>query len=261
MFRQDYVEFINEVIPNWNDTIPDAELNLNNGNVNYVPHTGFYHPKKPGKIRVVFDCSAEFEGVSINDYLLRDPNLINGLVRVLCRFCLEKVALVADIKAMFHQFLVCKGDRDLLRFLWKNGDTKKKPVKEYRMKVHLFGAVSSPGCANFGLKRAADDGEFEFGEAAANFVCNNFYVDDGLISVSSVKEAIDLLQNGRDLCAGAGLKLHKFVSNKVEVLECLPESNRATSFKSFDIGTDSLPLGRALGFGAFKMIRFNLESN
>ena len=46
------------------------------------------------------------------------------------------------------------------------------------MMVHLFGAVSSPGCANFGLKRAADDGEFEFGEVAANFVCNNFYVDD-----------------------------------------------------------------------------------
>ena len=46
------------------------------------------------------------------------------------------------------------------------------------MMVHLFGAVSSPGCANFGLKRAADDGEFEFGEVAANFVRNNFYIDD-----------------------------------------------------------------------------------
>ena len=112
--------------------------------------------------------------------------------------------------------------------------------------VHPLGAGSSPGCANFGLKRAADDGEFEFGEAAANFVCNNFYVDDGLISVSSVKEAIDLLQNSRDLCARAGLKLHKVVSNKLEVLECLPESDRATS-KSFNIRTDSLPLERALG--------------
>ena len=78
---------------------------------------------------------------------------MNGLVGVLCRFRLE-VALVANIKAMFHQFLVCKGDRDLLRFIWwKNGDTK-KPVEEYRIKVHFFGAVSSPGCANFGLKRA-----------------------------------------------------------------------------------------------------------
>ena len=246
LFRQDYVKFMNEVITNWAEKIPDFELNLDNGNVNYVPHTGVYHPKKPGKIRVVFDCSAEFEGVSINDYLLRGPNLMNGLVGVLCRFRLEEVALVADIKAMFHQFLVCKGDRDLLRFLWwENGDTK-KPVKEYRMMVHLFGAVSSPGCANFGLKRAADDGEIEFGEAAVNFVRNNFYVDDGLISVSSVKEAIDLLRNSRDLCARAELKLHEVVSNKLEVLECLPESDRATS-KSFNIRTDSLPLERALG--------------
>ena len=245
LFRQDYVEFMNEIITNWAEKIPDFELNLDNGNVNYVPHTGVYHPKKPGKIRVVFDCSAEFEGVSINDYLLRGPNLMNGLVGVLCRFRLEEVALVADIKAMFHQFLVCKGDRDLLRFLWwENGDTK-KTIKEYRMMVHLFGAVSSPGCANFGLKRAPDN-EIEFGEAAANFVRNNFYVDDGLISVSSVKEAIDLLQNSRYLCARAGLKLHEVVSNKLEVLECLPESDRATS-KSINIRTDSLLLERALG--------------
>ena len=86
-----------------------------------------------------------------------------------------------------------------------------------------------------------------FGEAAANFVRNNFNVDDGPISVSSVKKAIELLQNSRDLCARAGLKLHEVVSNKLEVLECLPESDRATSFKSFNIRTDSLPLERALG--------------
>ena len=106
-------------------------MNSNNKNVNYILHTGVYHRKKPGKICVVFDCSGQFERVSINDYLLRGSNLINGLVGVLCRFCLEKVALVAGIKAMFHQFLVCKCNRDLLKFFWwQNGDTK-KPVKEY----------------------------------------------------------------------------------------------------------------------------------
>ncbi len=48
------------------------------------------------------------------------------------------------------------------------------------MKVHLFGAASSPGCANFGLKRAADEGEEEFGEDAAEFIRRDFYVDDGV---------------------------------------------------------------------------------
>ena len=28
----------------------------------YIPHHDVYHPSKPGKIRVVFDCSTEFKG-------------------------------------------------------------------------------------------------------------------------------------------------------------------------------------------------------
>ena len=48
------------------------------------------------------------------------------------------------------------------------------------MKVHLYGASSSPGCANFGLRRAADYGEQDFGADAAAFIGKNFYVHDGL---------------------------------------------------------------------------------
>eukprot|EP00112_Aurelia_sp_Birch-Aquarium-sp1_P004314 Seg1487.10 transcript_id=Seg1487.10/GoldUCD/mRNA.D3Y31 product="hypothetical protein" protein_id=Seg1487.10/GoldUCD/D3Y31 len=73
------------------------------------------------------------------------------------------------------------------------------------MKVHLFGAASSPGCANFGLKRAADEGEQEFGKEAANFVCRYFYVDDGLKSVEAYEEAISLIRNSQAICAKAGL--------------------------------------------------------
>ena len=37
------------------------------GKVWYLPHHGVYHPRKPGKIRVVFHCSASFQGTSLND--------------------------------------------------------------------------------------------------------------------------------------------------------------------------------------------------
>ena len=48
----------------------------------------------------------------------------------------------------------------------------KKEVIEYRMKVHLFGAGSSPGGANFGLKKARDDGEAEYGAClGSDMVC------------------------------------------------------------------------------------------
>ena len=47
-----------------------------------------------------------------------------------------------------------------------------------------------PVCAKFGLRRAADDSEEEFGTDAAAFIRKDFYVDDGLKSVSTVLEAI-----------------------------------------------------------------------
>ena len=77
------------------------------------------------------------------------------------------------------------------------------------MKVHLFGASSSPGCANFGLRRAADDGEEEFGTDAAAFIGRDLYVDDGLKSVSTVPKAIQLIKASQAICSKARLRLHK----------------------------------------------------
>ena len=154
---------------------------------------------------------------------------------------------MVDVKGMFHQFYVEEKFRDLLRFLWwENGDPE-KPVIEYRMKVHLFGAASSPGCANFGLKRAADDGEDEFGTEAANFIRNDFYVDDGLKSLSTVEKAASMIKASQNLCEKAGLKLHKVISNKRELLEKFPAEERASGTRELDLKVDALPMERALG--------------
>lgn len=69
--------------------------------------------------------------------------------------------------------------RNFLRFLWwENGRIDTEPT-EYRMTVHLFGATSSPGCANYALKKAESDYEDQCGREAGGFVKTNFYVDDG----------------------------------------------------------------------------------
>ncbi|KAJ8366280.1 hypothetical protein AAFF_G00363170 [Aldrovandia affinis] len=139
----------------------------------YIPHHGVYHPKKPEKLRVVFNCSAKFHGVSLNDMLLTGPDLINSLLGVLCRFRKEAVAVICDIEKMFHQFLVPPKLRNYLRFLWwLSGDLEREP-QEYQMNVHLFGASSSPGCANFGLKYLARQHKDDYPSASA-FIEKNF---------------------------------------------------------------------------------------
>lgn len=107
------------------------------------------------------------------------------------------MAFICDIEGMFHQVNVNYEHRNLLRFLWwEQGDIERSLV-EYHMTVHLFGAVSSPGCANFALKTTADDSEEECGNDAAEFVRHNFYVDDSLKSIPSVEQAINLIENTR----------------------------------------------------------------
>ena len=55
----------------------------------YIRHHVVYHPAKPRKIRVVFDCSALFQGISFSDNLLQAPNFTNTLLGKLCRYRLE----------------------------------------------------------------------------------------------------------------------------------------------------------------------------
>ncbi|XP_046584415.1 uncharacterized protein LOC124291472 [Haliotis rubra] len=81
------------------------------------------------------------------------------------------------------------------------------------MTVHLFGAASSPGCANYGLKQVSKDYEDQYGSDATKFVHENFYVDDGLTSVFTVEKAVQLIKKSKQMCSEGGIRLHKFISN------------------------------------------------
>ena len=223
-YHKRYTAVMNEMIENGFAEVVPADEVASEGRTWYIPH----HGVQQGKLRVVFDCSSKFLGVSINDRLLQGPNLMNLLLGILWRFRLESVALTCDIQKMYHQFMVSPKDKDLLRFLWwENGDLSSDPV-DHRMRVHLFGATSSPGVATYGLRKIASDHAERHAVEASQFVHNDFYVDDGVTSVGSVSSACTLFKETQSLLAEGALKCHKVMSNSNEVLEGVPEGDRAT---------------------------------
>ena len=211
----------------------------------YLPHHPVFHPQKPGKIRVVFDCSAKFKGTSLNDQLLQGPDLTNGLVGVLIRFRQEPVAMVADVEGMFHQVRVAPDDCQALRFQWWSDDDLSKEPTDFQMLVHLFGATSSPSCASFSLKKTASDNQGKFDVEPINTVNRNFYVDDCLKSVSSIDHAVRLSGQLRELLARGGFRLTKWVSNDRNVIATVPVTERAPSVVNLDL--EDLPVERTLG--------------
>ncbi|XP_067945391.1 uncharacterized protein [Watersipora subatra] len=172
----------------------------NPGQCWYIPHFGVRHPKK-NKLRVVFDASAHYQGMSINDHLLQGPDQMNNLT-----------------------------DEDLT------------PTKTCRMTVHLFEASSSPGVAAFGLKKVAKDNQ-HISTDAAKFLYNDFYVDDGLMSVSNTEAAKALIRQAVEICRKANLRLHKFISNSEKVLSAIPHTETVSQHLNILSGSTQRVLG------------------
>ena len=247
-FRKDYTTFIEDMVAKgYAEKVPREGIHQNTGKIWYLPHHGIYHPKKPGKIRVVFDCSASFQGVSLNERLLQGPDLANSLVSVLTRFRHEPVAMMADVEATFYQVSVEKADRSLLRFLWWPEGNLKASYEEYQMTVHIFGATSSPSCVNFVMRKHAENNEQVFGPDVVRTVLRNFYVDDCLKSLPTTEDAISHARKLSNLMAQGGFKLTKWVSSDKGVLESIAEEQRAKEVKHLDFDKGTLPVERALG--------------
>ena len=203
------------------------------------------NPNKPGKIRRVCDAACRYQGSSLNDHLITGPDLLNSLTGIFMRFREEKIALSADIEAMFSQVAVPKEDQPVLRFLWR--DSTDSGTETYQYQRHIFGAKCAPTCANYALCRNAKDNEHEFPDAAAA-VERNFYMDDFFKSVDSVTRAIKLCNELVELCQRGKFRLTKWISNDRRVIEKVPETERAVSVKTMNECTD-MPVERALGVG------------
>ena len=89
------------------------------------------------------------------------------------------------------------------------------------MRVHTFGAVSSPSCANFALRHVTEDSGMQ-DPTAKDAILNNFYVDDMLNSddkVETVKHAVIAVL---ELYESGGFNLTKFVCKEKDVMEFIP---------------------------------------
>ncbi|XP_043205783.1 uncharacterized protein LOC122372549 [Amphibalanus amphitrite] len=223
--------------------VPQSELTVPSGDVWYLPHHAVV---TPSKVRVVFDCAARAGGVCLNDILQGGPHLGQPLNAVIARFREGRIAFTCDIEAMYHRVHVPAGDCDLFRFLWFKDDDLSGDVEVWRMRSHVFGAVTSSSVACLAVQLCAEEGKGQF-PAAADALQRRTYVDDTLVAVESVEDAVSLARDLTELCQTGAFHLKKFASNSAEFLQHIPEDERGKSVKDLNLAEGALGSNRVLG--------------
>ena len=214
------------------EPVPDSP---SEGMVWYLPHHAVSNPNKPGKVRVVFDGAAKYQGASLNDKLLQGPDFMNSLSGILLRFRLGRVALSADIEGMFNQVKTTPKDRDALRLLWWPDGNLDQPPAHFRLTVQAFGLRSSPSIASYVVRRTARDNEDSYERATIDAARTSFYVDDFLKSVDTETEAIKMVSEMTELMKQGGFRLTKWLSTHQAVVDSIPTEERAPAVQDVDV--------------------------
>ena len=66
-------------------------------------------------------------GHMLNDYWAKGPHLLNDLLGVLIRFRENNIAMIGDIKKMYHTIKIKTIEQHTHRFLWRDMDTGRPP--------------------------------------------------------------------------------------------------------------------------------------
>ncbi|XP_058816851.1 uncharacterized protein LOC131680146 [Topomyia yanbarensis] len=188
----------------------------------YLPLGAVTNPRKPGKVRLVWDAAAKVDGISLNSMLLKGPDQLTSLPAVLSRFRQYKVGVSADIREMFHQLLIREPDRHSQRFLFRNDPTK--PVETYIMDVATFGSTCSPASAQYVKNKNAEEFSDRFPRAVEG-ILKSHYVDDYLDSFENDEEAERVSREIATIHQKGGFHLRTWVSNSAGVLRGLKEAS------------------------------------
>ncbi|XP_062538796.1 uncharacterized protein LOC134207091 [Armigeres subalbatus] len=181
----------------------------------FLPLNVVTNPRKPNKVRLVWDAAAKVQGHSFNSALLSGPDFLLPLPAVLSSFRQFEVAISADICEMFHQILIRPEDRSAQLFLWR--DDPSKPFEVFVMDVATFGSTCSPSAAQFVKNRNAEEFSEEF-PRAAEAITKRHYVDDFLCSVDTEQEAVELAEQVKLVHSKAGFVIRNWLSNSSYVL-------------------------------------------
>ena len=190
--------------------ISEQELNEYEGPIWFLDHHDV--PKENSAstpYRLVVNTSLHHNGLCLNDILMKGPNSLNNLFSVLLNFRRHNVALVGDIKKMYHSIKTTKREKFLRLLYWRNLQVDRDP-RIYGIETVNFGDKSAAAIAGVALRETAEIFK-HIDIDASNKIKNESYVDDILSGGESNEEVKTLKKNIREILSKGGFEIKGFV--------------------------------------------------
>lgn len=173
----------------------------------YISHLAVSNPKsQTTPVRIVFNSSQTCGGVSLNSALAKGPDsYMNNLLGLLLRWRENSVAVVGDIRKMFHSVKLEQLEQHCHRFLWRDMDVSREPDVYVMLRVNM-GDTPAPAICTEALYKTAE----MFGEEcprAALMITKSTYVDDVVDSFSDKQLANQVVRSAEQMLEKGGFHI------------------------------------------------------
>ena len=180
------------------------------GAVWYINHLMAPNPHSTSTpVRIVWDSSQEYRGVSMNSILLKGPDVLNPIRAVLLRFREGLYAAIGDISKMYNSVWLEEREVHLHRFLWR--DSPEEEIGDYAV-VRVNMGDRPAGCiAQVAMRETAGLPQFNNMVDEKSVIEDNAYVDDLFCSNNDSQRLDEILEGVKTILATGGFHLKPWV--------------------------------------------------
>ena len=150
------------------------------GAVNYVTHHGVENPASNSTpLRIVSNSALvnNICGKSLNQILMKGPNCLNSLIKVLLKFRSYEIALLYDLSKAYQHLHTGPVEKYTRLVVWRDCDSS-AVWRTYGFDCTAFGDIPAAVQLEVGKRLCAEAG-VDIDEEASERIIRDTYVDDG----------------------------------------------------------------------------------
>ena len=179
----------------------------------YISHLVAPNPHSSSTpVRIVWNSSQVFRGISLNDLLHKGPDVLNPIRGVLLRFRSGLHAALGDVKKMYNSVWLNDDEVHLHRFFWR--DNPEDDIEVYAV-VRVNIGDKPAGCiAQFAMKKTANLPQFADMIEERRALTEDSYVDDILTSHDDLKMLGRITKGVEEILKAGGFFLKPWVLSR-----------------------------------------------